>query len=197
MTHIYDWYSVPDVLAVKCPGCGSAAVFEFADIRHIQRRKHVAAFKRSRAFEYHWFQNSWGNRWHGAVYYHGLRGTTHREAEHSLPKGYLPKGWAEGRGFRSHNPDFGTLCCPSCNIRRKHRLTWPEEAFFQVDYRGKTLWAFDRDSLNALRSFIASKDRKRMGTAWASFLFHIPGHFLSRKARAEISKKLDAIAKPA
>ncbi len=186
---------MPDVVSVRCPSCRSMATYEFAEIRCIDRRKKVAAFKKSRAFEYWRFHDYRGSRWHGAVYYHGLRGMTRNEAAGSLPQGYLPKDWADGKRYRSHDPDFGTLHCSRCSTRRKHRLKWPQEAFFQIDYRGKPLWAFDRDSLNALRSFIASNDRRRFGTYWGWFLFHIPSHFLSKKARAEVSKKLDKLAR--
>jgi hypothetical protein len=143
----------------------------------------VEFFQKSDAFEYQLFEDSCGSRWHGAVFYHGLRGST-LSAVRDLPEGYRPEDW-----HRSHRLDIGSVTCRSCGCRKKHSLNWPDEAYFQIDYKGKILWAFDRESatvlLDYIRSGIRHRDRK-----WKAFLLHVPSHFLKKKARDEVTRKL-------
>jgi len=87
---------------------------------------------------------------------------------------------------------------------KKHNLKWPEEAYFQINYKGQVLWAFDRKYALKLLSYIESKERKKRivgysGKPWNTiisqdwFLRHIPEHFQTAKARPEIVKKLKSI----
>ncbi len=110
------------------------------------------------------------------------------------PRHLTPKRQRMGRRI-DQNLKFGLLHCSFCKIRRKHRIKWPDDAFFQVDYRGRSLWAFDRGSFNALRAFIASPDRNKFRYSGAvTFLLHVPGYFLSKKSRSEIGRKLNRFA---
>jgi len=98
----------------------------------------------------------------------------------------------------------GSIRCSCCLIQRKHSLNWPSDAYFQITYKGKVLWAFDRKYTLKLLSYIESKERKKRivgysGQPWNTvysqdwFLRHIPEHFQSAKARPEIVKKLKSI----
>ena len=72
-----------------------------------------------------------------------------------------------------------------------------KEAFTQVAGRvllsdrlqGHVLWAFDRESALVLLDYLRSESRQRDGN-WKTFLLHVPSHFLKKKAREDVSKKL-------
>ncbi|WP_193368082.1 hypothetical protein [Pelagibius marinus] len=183
MTEAYDWYRMPHRVSIRCPNCGSPAEYEFAAVARIKRKADIEYFQKSGSFEYHLFEDSSGSRWHGAVFYHGLGGITLGEVS-DLPEGCRAEDW-----HHSHGLSAGSVTCHACGCRRMHTLKWPDEAYFQIDYKGKVLWAFDRESATVLLDYVRSETRQRDGK-WKAFLLHIPSHFLKKKGREEISKKL-------
>jgi len=190
MTGAYDWNPMPHRVSISCPNCGSLAEYEFAEVVRIKLAADVEYFQKSDVFEYQLFEDSNGSRWHGAVFYHGLRGRS-SAAISDLPEGYRVEDWDHSPYlYRTHGIDVGAVVCGSCGYRKKHRLSWPDEAFFQVDYKGEVLWAFDRESATELLDHIRSEDRNRERAKWRAFLRHVPSHFLKKKARDDVSKKL-------
>lgn len=194
MTYPYEWNPMPHFVDVRCPDCGGHATFEFAEAIVIRRRQDIPYFKNSELFDYHLIPGNYtrpGNR-HVAIYYHGL----HRRSLDSvtdLPEGYSPADWNHSRyWYRSY--DVGTLTCDNCHRRQKHELDWPRDAFFQTAVRGKVLWAFNRDSLIALRDYVAASHRHTVRKPkWTGFLMKVPSHFLSAKVRDEVFKKLNRL----
>ncbi len=196
MTGTYEWNPMPHVVEIRCPKCSSLATFEFAEVVKIHKKIDVPFFQKHKLFEYQLFSDRIGNRWHAAIFYPGLhvRDTT---ALKSLPEGYERTDWNHSRYlYRNHGLDVGTAICDGCGHRQKHKLDWPTESFFQVEYRKARLWAFHRESAVALRKFIASDDRDPKKFKWCSFLLHVPTHFLHHKARATILKRLDRLLSP-
>ena len=194
MTGTYDWNPMPHRVSVRCPACAQHAVFEFSEVVRIRRKVDIPFFRDNPLFEYALIQGAWaGTNWHGAVFYAGLHGST--AVLRKLPEGYAPEDWNHSRYMiRSRSTDRGTIVCAACGLRRKHSLVWPESAWFQIDYRGKTLWAFERESATALRNHILSPDRKpTRRQRWASFLLHVPSAFLAAAARATVVKRLDRL----
>lgn len=184
---------MPHRVDVRCPGCDARAAFEFAEVVRIRLAKDVAYFQRSEAFEYRLFQDSAGSRWHGAIFYHGLSGHTSGTIR-DLPDGYRPEDWDHGEYlYRSHDLDIGAVACGACGYRKRHTLRWPEEAYFQVEYRGKILWAFNGESAAELLNYVRSEHRKREGYKWEAFLRHVPSNFLRKGARETVSKKLQRL----
>lgn len=47
MTGTYDWNPMPHKVDIKCPSCGSRALFEFAEIVKISLKKDVPFFENS------------------------------------------------------------------------------------------------------------------------------------------------------
>lgn len=88
---------------------------------------------------------------------------------------------------------MGVVACRACGCRRKHDLEWPEEAYFQIEYKGKALWAFDRERAGELLENVRSEDRNRQGFKWRSFLMHVPSHFPRKAAREAVSKKFERL----
>ena len=98
---------MPHRLCVKCPECGSAARFEFAEVVRIQLAKDIAYFRESDAFDYRFFEDPSGRRWHGAIYHHGLAGETLASIK-DLPEGYAPENWDHSQYLnRSLGGDLG------------------------------------------------------------------------------------------
>jgi len=190
VTEAYDRNLMPHRVSISCPACGSLADFEFAEIVRIKLSADVPSFKNNDAFEYQFFEDRNGSRWHGAIFYHGLKGST-PSVIRDLPEGYSAEDWDHSPYlYRGHGLNIGAVTCGSCGYRRKHYLRWPDEAFYQTDYRGKVLWAFDRESAAELLDFIASDDRGRENRKWRAFLMRVPSHFLKKQARETVTKKL-------
>lgn len=191
MSEAYDWNPMPHKVDVICPVCSSRAVFEFAEIVRIKQKKDIDYFKKSKIFEYDQFIDSCGHKWHGAIFYHGLHNLKN---VHDLPDGYLVDDFSHSRyWYRFHQLEIGSKVCTQCNLRQKASLRWPQDAFYQCDFKGYDLWAFNRESLIDLREYIASDDRETKDYKYSSFLLHIPSVFLDRKNRQAVVKKLDRL----
>ena len=193
MTGYYDWNPMPHVVSIACPNCKGHAEFEFAEAVAIENKGDVAFFLKSKHFEYV-FQNKDNYvAHHRAFFFHGLPSST-LETISDLPKGYGPEDWAHSPYlYRTHGHDIGTLTCTSCSERKKHQLQWPQQAYFQIDYRNHVLWAFNEESLCDLIDFIRSDDRDTTKYRWSAFLRHVPSQFLGRKARESVVKKLEKL----
>ena len=190
MTDTYSGNPMPHRVSIKCPNCGSAAEFEFAEVVSIKLKKDVEYFKNSDAFEYGFFEDSSGSRWHAATFYRGLNETSLGSIG-DLPEGYAPEDWNHSEYlYRSCGGDCGVVVCSFCGYRTKQSLNWPSDAFFQIEHKGKVLWAFHRESAVELMEYVSSEHRDRQKFEWQSFLRHIPSHFLYKGAREDVSKKL-------
>ena len=187
---------MPHTLDVRCPSCGTKAFFEFAEAVRIREKKDVPFFQDNDQFDYLLCKDSCGHRWHAAIYYAGLHGRTVGSIG-ELPDGYSRSDWEHSKYlYRSAGSARGSVSCGSCHLRRKHELRWPEDAYFQIDYKSDVLWAFNDESASELRDFIASTDRKRDGYRWESFLMKIPTKFLRHGARDTIVKRLGKLIPP-
>lgn len=196
MTLPYTWNPMPHTVSVECPDCQSEANFEFAECVKIKLRADIDYFKKSQFFEVVKIQNSGGQFHNFAFYYHKRKQTKLPELV-DLPDNYDIKDWAHSHYlYRSHGFDIGVLVCTKCQAQRKHNLKWPDDAYFKIQYKGQTLWAFDKSSGVELLNYIQSTDRNRANFLHRSFLMKVPTFFLNKKARPEISKKLSQILKP-
>lgn len=190
MTLPYQDNPITHVVAIACPGCGKEAFFEFAEYVKIQLRKDIAYFQNSKFFEHRKVNNSDGQGVNLAVYFHKLHGHGFPAID-DLPAGYTMSDWAHyDHLYRSFKYNAGTVFCIPCGLRRKHELFWPNEAYFQIDYKGHVLWAFDRRCAAELLDFIQSKGRDRSKYNHSTFLLKLPPHFLARNARDTVAKRL-------
>jgi len=193
MTVAYEFNPMPHIVAVRCPGCGSEASFEFAEIVEIKSRNDIEYFETSKSFEYARLQAAHGQHLNAAIYFHGLRSTT-VDAVDDLPEDYKPSDWDHSASHGStRSIDLGTLVCTACGKRSKHTLDWPQDAYYQIEHRGEVLWAFDRESASELLEYVKSDDRKRDSYRYKLFLMKVPSVFLGKKVRGPISKKLQGL----
>jgi len=199
---------MPPIMApfatIKCPSCGGAAKFAFATYQIIDK-ENLDYFSKSKDFEIFRGQHSHGSYYRAALYYPGIGNSL--ENVKDLPEGYEASMWRHPYWYVTLPKELentGSIRCSSCLIQKKHKLQWPDDAYFQVSYKGKTLWAFDRKYTLRLLSYIESKERKKRivgysGKPWNTivsqdwFLRHIPEHFQTAKARPEIVRKLKSI----
>ncbi|MEM6341128.1 MAG: hypothetical protein AAF729_08255 [Pseudomonadota bacterium] len=192
MTLPYDWNPMPHVLAIECPACEAQARFEFAECVVIARKQDVSYFERSKDFEYVLTENAGTGRKHLALYFNSLD-RTDLDTLTNLPEGYTANDWAHSDySYRSHGYDVGTITCARCGLRRKHQLEWPADAFYQIAYKAKVLWAFDRETAITLMEYIRSTDRNRVGPH-AAFLRHVPKVFMTSGARDTICAKFEKL----
>lgn len=189
MTEYYDYKSRPNIVSVVCPVCSLEAAFDYAIYSIIQLKADIPYFQESNLFDYHMFKESCGDSWHCAVFYPGLHSYI---APEKLPDGPAKKSFLQNGHRPSYlNDKLGSVVCHSCGCRRKHTLSWPEEAFFAIEFKSKVLWAYNRASALELRDYIASKDRKKRDYKYSGLLKFLPTIFLDRKNRDKLVSKLD------
>ena len=190
MTLPYQDNPITHVVAIACPNCRKEAFFEFAEYVKIRLRKDVSYFQNSKYFEHRKVRNSDGQGVNLAVFFHKLQGHG-LPAIDDLPAGYAMSDWTHyDHLYRSFKYNWGTAFCISCGLRRKHELSWPQEAYFQIVYKGHVLWAFDRRCAGELLNFIQSKDRDRSKYNHSTFLLKLPPQFLAKNARDTVVKRL-------
>jgi hypothetical protein len=193
MTERYDWNPMPHKVDIKCPSCGEHAEFEFAEIVKITLKKDVPCFDGSDLFNYQMFKDSCGHKWHGAIYFANLHGGS-TSAIRDLPEGYKPEDWNHSQYlYRNHGIDLGAFSCSHCQTRKRHLLSWPNDAFYSISYKGEVLWAFNRESSVELRDFIASNERNPGNYKWSNFLLHIPTPFKKQNSREGVVKQLSRL----
>lgn len=196
MTAPYEWNPMPHTLDIRCSRCKQRAYFEFAELVRIREKKDVQFFKDSDQFEYLLCQDSCGHKWHCALFFPGLHGRTVNMIR-ELPDGYSPSDWAHSKYlYRSSNidiGDIGSIDCDQCGQRQIHQLKWPQDAYYQIEYKGQILWAFNRETATELKEYILSKERDMAKFKWQAFLLHVPTIFLKQNARDEIVKRLEKL----
>ncbi|GAB5482145.1 MAG: hypothetical protein Pars92KO_19020 [Parasphingorhabdus sp.] len=193
MTELYTWNPMPHRVAVTCPSCSKEATFEFAERIQIRYREDITYFQDSRHFDYEKATQGSVGLHHYAWYYHGL-GRGQLELIDDLPTGYDPSFWDHSEYlYRGHGTNHGTVYCTSCDLRRKHVLNWPDDAYFSITYKESVLWAFNREMATELAAFVESNDRDLEKFRYRSSFMKIPKLFLSAKARSHVVKKLGAM----
>ncbi len=188
-------------ISIRCPICTQLAEFEFANYIELRHKSDLLYFKKSKHFDVV-SREGWSKYklYYHAIHYRGI--SPHLENIKNLPKHCAPKKWQQGVIYPNItlHKSLGTIRCNICKSISKYELTWPEEAFFQIEYKGKNLWAYDRNTAIQLLNYIKSNDRsKRVESSSENyvtqdyFLRKIPEQFQTAKARNEIVKKLRKI----
>jgi len=90
----------------------------------------------------------------------------------------------------------GRLSCLDCGLNRTHEVDWPREAFYQLEYRGETLWGFDRAMMAEILAYLGAgpdRDKVRRNSPHATRLLRLPKPFLAAKARETLVAKIEAL----
>ncbi|HVG00907.1 MAG TPA: hypothetical protein VND68_13795 [Chloroflexia bacterium] len=87
----------------------------------------------------------------------------------------------------------GVVKCSACHLVKEHRLRWPQDAFYQWEIRGNTLWAFNVEHAYVLKDFLGGKERDvTRFPQYARSLIKMSGELLSAKVRDQVAKEIEA-----
>ena len=187
MTGIYEYWSLPSKLNIRCPACQANADFEFARLAKIQLKKDVEYFQHHADFDYARFQDSCGGYWHAAFYYPNLSSSI--DQIQGLPEGYDSTSWSTCNSLQSR----GGVTCETCGYRQEHELSWPNDAYYMVMYRQQALWAFHREAAIELYHYLSEALRDHKKYRYSFFLLHVPTVFKQKKARQHVTQQLQKL----
>jgi len=186
---MYEFKPFPNMVSILCPCCQKEAQFCFVVIVPIHKKEDISYFQKRKDFRYERFISR-GVVWHAAVYFPGLIHTEPTSIQ-DLPQGYCPQKLAHPRYLKEHQDyPWGTLTCSHCVLSKKHKLHWPQDAYYHITYKGDRLWAFDRQMFLSIHQLIASTQRSKIENA-NYFLRFIPKQFLAAKARSTICSRIE------
>ena len=171
--HLYPMHRVQQPIAIRCPKCGGEAALSEAYSRESGQRARDAAAD----------PNVTG------VWVHSQYFVIH--APRLL-------GWDEISAHRKLGQTWGICRCGKCGYQAKHQLDWPADAYYTASIRGRTLWAWTRAHVVALRRYVASERRDRAQLAdlpygIARYVKRVPAEILFARNRAEVVNKLDRL----
>lgn len=188
MTSVYDWFSLPNQVAIRCPNCEREATFCFDSVVKISLKKDIHYFQESPHFRYEKRKDSIGCTYHAALFNTLNRNDLLQHID--LPDGYSTDMWLR-HAHNTKKDKTGVSHCSHCMTQTGHELDWHNDAFFQITIKHHTLWAYNRANCHDLMSFLASHERKESNfPASNAFLRHIPTFFKDAKNREEAVKKL-------
>ncbi len=162
------WSHLPNTVTVRCHECGGPATFEPAV--ELVRGEAARALRDDPA----------------TVGVDFAGGFLRNRFPYVFPRRTGPLG-----SFGHCDGAEGVVTCARCVARRPLRLAWPADAFYRLEHRGATLWAWNREYLMMIRNFIASERRDTMGHYY--FRRKLPKEFLFAKRRGELTAKLDRL----
>lgn len=193
MTEPYESNPLAAELTIPCPACAKAARFSFALAAVMHTKVTREWFAKQKGFECITVGDGAGLIQHQALYFPELYGDQLAHIQ-DWPHGHSAGDFAAPKTpYRKRGGRLGTVVCGACGARRRHKLNWPSEAFYQIEHQGRVLWAFNREHAVATRDFIASDERDRSVHAFPLALMKIPAPFLSAKNRKAIVGKLDKL----
>jgi hypothetical protein len=113
-------------------------------------------------------------------------------------------GWAIKESATSiAGPITGKLTCKACGLNGKATISWPEDAYYQFDINGQTVWAWNREYLLLLKDWVAAKVRNeddlfslelypdpKVRWPYIHFLANLPKFIVLNKNRDRIVKKI-------
>ncbi|MEP6341684.1 MAG: hypothetical protein ABJ275_00045 [Maricaulaceae bacterium] len=190
--------AMPHEVSVLCPSCQHHAIFHFSKSQPIDK-KHRSYFEKSKNFKTTWeYDNGWKyHAWHDRH----LNGDVYNIRD--LPEGFSPENFTNKPFYyySRRNASRGVIVCNSCDFRRLHKLSWPNDAYFKINYKTETLWAFNREMVIVILNYLKSSDRKKRVTSTTghvsqhTWLRKIPTVFQTKKSAPHVIKKLEKILK--
>ena len=197
MTNFTTYYPSmhrPSKISIICPKCSSHAQFNFSISRTADRIDRPY-FDKSKSFDTEYVKIRKG-QWNYRVWHNPGLGTPIENLE-DLPESYKPIFSYQKCTANAENR--GVVTCINCGLRRRHKLAWPQDAYFNTEYKGHALWAYNREMASILVEYLKSPERKkhkffRVGPqgSW-SWLRNLPKIFQSKKARPHVVKKLEKL----
>ena len=190
------------ILDIKCPNCGGLSGFTFAPATRVLTNSDKDYFEASDDFDVVEWRGRSAQFYRVALHYPGVSNAVSNISD--LPEGYSSASWNPvryryiGRNkavFDSYD-DLGVLMCKACPTVRRHVLRWPEEAYFQILYKGERLWAYNREFALQLLAYLESDTRMKTmisttgRRATNPTLNAVPTLFQTAKARPVVVRAL-------
>lgn len=190
MTGFYEFFSLPNGVEVTCPHCAGCATFTFAHVFRLEK-KDVHLFE-GRQFEIKQFNQRFAHKWTGVLFFPPLLDASWRE---KLPEKYQGTSTWEHRANSAFTDgtDLGLICCYQCMAKQKHRLEWPNDAFYSLEFKGHSLWAFNKQMMLQIRDYIQAKDRDAVFESEPIVIRHLPTIFKLAKNREILVKKINKL----
>lgn len=167
-------FGMPNIVAVACPRCASEASFLPPFEFHPEDAADTANLIR--------WNNCWVRERFPSVF-------AWRDPDNPFKSLF----WGTPNRRASEYPIWGAISCRHCTLLRKHRLQWPEDAYYAVPVEGQVLWAWDRGTLIQVREHVASVTRSKRNHP---LLKYLPRHFLVGKHRAAVVKAINSKLAP-
>ena len=184
------------VLDVNCPDCGKPSSFTFAPYVRVETNTDKTYFENSKDFKLvEWRSSGRSFRFLRFALYYPCVSNDLRNIK-DLPDSYTANSWRPVRytyqglkkaAFNSVENE-GVLSCAACPIVRRYILNWPDDAYFQISYKGEILWAYNRDFALSLLDYLSSD--LRGNTRSNPFLNSVPTVFQTAKARSVVVRDL-------
>jgi hypothetical protein len=83
---------------------------------------------------------------------------------------------------------WGIASCSHCPYRKKHQLSWPEDAFYKINLSCGLLWAQHRDQLVKIRECIADSQHR----GWM-FSNRLNKNFFLKRNRDRVLRGIDEL----
>jgi hypothetical protein len=134
--------------------------------------------------------------WKYLAWYDPGLGKKHIDIIQDFPSEINADNFKPSRTYTEHNRTRGVIVCHCCSYRKLHKLSWPEDAYFKIDYKGNLLWAYNREMGNIILEYLSSNDRKKRVVGTVRYLSQhywlrkIPTVFQTKKAKNEVITKL-------
>lgn len=157
---------------VRCPKCGEFARFEEPFAFYSARTATAVAHQRS---------HQWGS-WLVIE-----RFPTQFSWQAPANSGQFLRDGGDNGGEGYPLLTHGLTQCGNCHHQSKHQLNWPQDAYWQWEIRGDTLWAWDRDHAESILAYV---QETRRPARTSLLLRYIPSHFLSAKVRDLVVQKI-------
>ncbi len=190
------WLPMPHTISVSCPRCKSHSEFSFSVAQQINR-KDRPYFEKSKNFKSDKVLSHSGWNY---IAWHDPGISKNIDNIGDLPADYSPADFKpHPRYYTRNNANRGVIKCHSCDYRRLHSLNWPEDAYFQIDYKNRTLWAFNREMGVLILNYLSSTERKKRIISTTghisqhAWLRKLPTVFQTKKATPNVVKKLEKI----
>src|SRR6476469_5650669 len=133
MTYIYDWPTIPEVLAIQCPKCGSEAVFRFpfTVLTYLPQRGGIARLARRYSISGYSGPGSAGPSEDAMREIAKMFSNTHVEYWNGLYvlvhfPGIFPWTPPPEKQPYELEREWGVSSCTNCGYQGKHKLAWPD-----------------------------------------------------------------------
>ena len=153
-------------ITVRCPRCGGRAIYDTPFIFYEKNDKRVQGETRP---------------------VHPVAGRYKWVAE-KYPSIYP---WSPSSKVRAAIGGTGVIKCAQCHLVKVHSLSWPADAYYKWEVKGRVLWARSYKHARVILGFLQSTTREPLDYgSFAADLRKLPREAISAKNRARIVKML-------